>query len=369
MSLSLKLVLGEDIRKVHRLPTTYSELAATLSSFYGHSNFSVHYIDEEGDRITVSDTDSLQTLYMTAEGPSAKLLLTPHPEKHKQPQYGDLFNKLRESQELKALVQSCAATPSEDPTHGVACDHCGVCPITGVRYKCTVCTDFNLCTACEGTAQHPHPFVKMRFPDEGQWRCRLPRGRKGCFGGPAPARVPPFIRQIIKATEGTEWEDLVKNLAGGFKKPWKVKVIEHLTLPNKDIVPSNVPVTKIWRAKNAGKEDWPAGLTLEYYTGNIIPLNETVLPAVVAGGIVDIETSFLTQNEGRAKAEWKIQGAEKKFGKLKVNVVGVHIDPSQVEKVRQLVKLGFTVEQAKRGLERAAGDLEVAVSEIFKTFS
>jgi hypothetical protein len=44
----------------------------------------------------------------------------------------------------------------------VACDSCGVNPILGVRYKCSVCKDFDYCTECEERQDHEHPFLKIK---------------------------------------------------------------------------------------------------------------------------------------------------------------------------------------------------------------
>lgn len=58
--------------------------------------------------------------------------------------------------------------PSEGvPSHEtVRCDGCGVFPIVGPRFNCTVCPDFDLCAKCEATAAHPpeHALIKYRQP-------------------------------------------------------------------------------------------------------------------------------------------------------------------------------------------------------------
>lgn len=48
----------------------------------------------------------------------------------------------------------------------VICDGCGANPITGVRYKCAVCNDFDLCEACEANTSHDsaHAFLKIKTP-------------------------------------------------------------------------------------------------------------------------------------------------------------------------------------------------------------
>lgn len=40
-------------------------------------------------------------------------------------------------------------TSVDDPTHqGVSCDICGCKPLVGVRFKCLVCKDYDLCSCC-----------------------------------------------------------------------------------------------------------------------------------------------------------------------------------------------------------------------------
>jgi len=47
---------------------------------------------------------------------------------------------------------------------GVICNKCEVSPIEGVRYKCQICDDFDLCEKCEQTTDHPasHPLIKAK---------------------------------------------------------------------------------------------------------------------------------------------------------------------------------------------------------------
>jgi len=76
--------------------------------------------------------------------------------------------------------------PRSDIHHGITCDGCQVSPIEGVRYKCTVCNDYDLCSTCEAKNQHPpnHPFLKLKvsapLPAQGGHRShpfRFGRGR------------------------------------------------------------------------------------------------------------------------------------------------------------------------------------------------
>jgi len=67
------------------------------------------------------------------------------------------------------LAQSISShTRSEEPVShpGVYCDHCGMFPIIGHRFKCTICADYDLCSECEqeGVHCHDHPMLKLRYP-------------------------------------------------------------------------------------------------------------------------------------------------------------------------------------------------------------
>jgi len=46
------------------------------------------------------------------------------------------------------------------------CDRCGATPIKGIRWKCSNCPDFDLCSACEALNLHDpsHLLLKVRIP-------------------------------------------------------------------------------------------------------------------------------------------------------------------------------------------------------------
>ena len=47
----------------------------------------------------------------------------------------------------------------------IMCDGCGMLPISGWRYKCAICDDYNLCENCEERigGKHNHPFIKITY--------------------------------------------------------------------------------------------------------------------------------------------------------------------------------------------------------------
>ena len=47
---------------------------------------------------------------------------------------------------------------------GVRCAQCSICPIVGIRYKCTVRKDFYLCANCESKETPLHPMMKLYSP-------------------------------------------------------------------------------------------------------------------------------------------------------------------------------------------------------------
>ena len=49
---------------------------------------------------------------------------------------------------------------------GIQCSNCGMLPLLGFRYKCTICDNYNLCENCQDSSvsiKHDHPMVKIIY--------------------------------------------------------------------------------------------------------------------------------------------------------------------------------------------------------------
>ncbi|XP_009993409.1 PREDICTED: sequestosome-1 [Chaetura pelagica] len=109
---------------------------------------------------------------------------------------------IKEKKECRRDHRSpCSQEPPRDMVHpNVICDGCEG-PVVGARFKCTVCPDYDLCSACEGKGIHKeHNMVMFQSPllNPFEW---LPRGRwlrkmrhgvppfpwMHCWGYPGPA--------------------------------------------------------------------------------------------------------------------------------------------------------------------------------------
>lgn len=75
-----------------------------------------------------------------------------------------------ESGEASPAYDEGAEGDGSDAIHtNVSCDACGMHPIMGVRYKCSVCRDYDLCPACEASEAHSaanHPMLKIVDPSQ-----------------------------------------------------------------------------------------------------------------------------------------------------------------------------------------------------------
>lgn len=133
---------------------------------------------------------------------------------------------------------------------GVFCDLCGMSPITGHRYKCTVCTDFDLCGTCQGRGLH--------FPHHALVQAKLP-------------------------LQDSEME----KLCGPPASP-KATFVDDVTIPDGTPLPPDVNITKTWSLKNSGKGIWPRSTRLVFVSGDLPPDSSQDNPAVPTANPGDV---------------------------------------------------------------------------------
>ncbi|KAI9103710.1 hypothetical protein DFS34DRAFT_605545 [Phlyctochytrium arcticum] len=74
-----------------------------------------------------------------------------------------------DSQNLLTLLYSIAEDQARKDGYvhrSITCNHCGLSPLRGTRYKCANCVDYDVCELCESQDVHikTHAFVKIRIP-------------------------------------------------------------------------------------------------------------------------------------------------------------------------------------------------------------
>ena len=77
-------------------------------------------------------------------------------------------NKIIEDPELSIKEPVAVVQPKQkDLTtscvqYKIKWNKCNFSPLTGVRYICITCRDYDLCERCEAKCGHPHPLMKIK---------------------------------------------------------------------------------------------------------------------------------------------------------------------------------------------------------------
>jgi len=212
------------------------------------------------------------------------------------PQFDQMLNNL--TQVLGSFVPNSVPTPTtcekqeeQQPNihRGVSCDGCGKSEFSGIRYKCSVCPDYDLCEICEAKKVHGtnHPMTKISTP--------VNYSSKAC-----PYFRPGHSSRPVKPPScGQNNRDQSRFLA---------RFVEDVTVPDGTISPANLNFVKIWRLRNEGSLAWPEGTRLLFVGGDKLSnLDFVPVPMVKPGEEVDIAVDMKSPiSQGRYVSYWRL---------------------------------------------------------------
>lgn len=149
---TLKLTYNGELRRVpipdiltfEELKNYAKNLFPMLTDIEKTNELQFAWIDDENDCVLISSNLELEEAFRTMRaGGKGYLRFEVRPHSQTQPCSGGNMNQLHV---------------------GVTCDECGQCPIVGIRYKCSVRSDYDICQSCEGKNPQPFPMIKFYEP-------------------------------------------------------------------------------------------------------------------------------------------------------------------------------------------------------------
>lgn len=85
----------------------------------------------------------------------------------------DVKPKPETPREEKMEQERQSPPPTGNVHQHVICDGCDQNGIQGVRYKCLICPDYDLCATCEGKRIHDeHTMIRIPKPGDQSWQVR-----------------------------------------------------------------------------------------------------------------------------------------------------------------------------------------------------
>lgn len=162
---------------------------------------------------------------------------------------------------------------------GFSCNGCGMRPIVGDRYHCSVRPDYDLCEGCEATDQSKHALVKVtattlknQLPQWRAARAAAARARTGAnvHSAAAAAHCSPFVAAmdtgadaaaVPTTTSAAVPASAVDRCANQTLKP-TLRFVRHQTFPDGTRVSPGTVFNKTWLVRNEGPGTWPEGAVL-----------------------------------------------------------------------------------------------------------
>ncbi|XP_077483277.1 uncharacterized protein LOC144093597 [Amblyomma americanum] len=243
-----------------------------------------------------------------------------------------------------------AAAAAEAFPDAPTCGNCR-CQVQGVRYRCWVCPNYDLCEVCESLPSvhdSSHAMLKIRKPAGLQQVARRKRSNGCTF---RPIRSPNRASAIREMKQEMKMQKLMKKLekynlrdSNIYRLPGAASSTENYlspdaydseficdeTIPDWTHVQPGTRFTKRWKVRNSGSRAWDETILLKYCWGTLgLMPNDTDIeaPRLLPNEEGMLEVQFSAPHEpGHYQTHWRMFSPHGYFGhRLWCNVV---VDPA-----------------------------------------
>lgn len=129
----------------------------------------------------------------------------------------------------------------------------------------------------------------------------------------ATAKTAPPASKVEDEDTTVESEEPVAAAASEPAPTLIARFVEHVTLSGRTPLAAETAVTKTWRMRNGGEQDWPRGCRLMHVGGDRMggPVEGVPVAAAKAGETIDMSVDLVTPSaEGRAVSYWRLVDAD-----------------------------------------------------------
>eukprot|EP01084_Bolivina_argentea_P194487 333693_1 len=322
--LKVKLVHDTQIRQWRYPPSNqYESLVAFVKTSFHINDFLLQFTDDEGDRLTIASQKDLIESYNACKQQfrrSFRIFIISKEANNKS-------NHINSNNNINNTINN------NDPIEfhwGSSCNKCKTSPIQGVRYKCCICSNYDLCTNCKSIKDihdKSHPFIQLNI-----YKNKLSRfgvsvqnthfiglqelfNNLGLIIGPQPRQQ-------------QQQQQHINNNININNNNLSAELICDLTLRDGISCIMDSIETKKWRLKNTGLIEWGYNVELVFISGSKeMLLNKRVSgPNCQPGQNTDITLSVKIPNKiGKYKMYYQLFTDNKPFGpKLSVNINAIH---------------------------------------------
>jgi len=274
----VKIEYEGDIRRITlEEGATYSSLLALVAELFRQSSLPqswvLKYKDEDGDFVSVTSDREFAEALVSAQ----KTLLRFYVKAQTKP----VVTPIVPTEQKKPAVPSTSTPTSFKPKHAAICDNCDQ-QIVGIRFKCAICPDYDLCEKCEAlnSIHRHHSFARIFSPVNTSCCSGAPPAPLFKAGEPEPV---PKVRYHSRFVKDVSVEDGSKIAAGS-------------------------KFVKTWRMRNNGHNAWPEGTTFVNIGGDFMGNIERVpVKSTESQEEVDISVEIeAPRNPGRYVSNWRL---------------------------------------------------------------